>query len=293
MVLIELGQGDDLCNRTIIKRLGQIDQPETLEIAELKLIIQITKRYLASKKDHPEEVEPLKNDFLAMMNSPASNVGRDEESELSQRNVALTVFLLSVQHEELIPEGWYAPHPDQQQRTQIIAQLHEWMSPEELLDIYVLHAEAHCRDAAQSLDSSAGTPVSKHLLAMLSLAMASAPENYLSNVASLLSLSGAPSTQGSNDKLPTLDGPHVSTEAETESHSYEEASPVKITVLVCLFNSPELCQNSDYKTASGSPQPGRLTCVSRSRVQGSRHRFGEEACGNEFDRHTCCQQSTL
>lgn len=180
MVLIELNKATDDCYLEVLNRLQRIRQPQSAELAELEIIIRMTQQYLQDTDPSSPQRAMLKKEFSRMISdaraAPANNPLRPHDDN----NIAIAAFLLRIGHAEQIPISWIGASADQWQRTQLIAQLYHWVSPEHLL-------KACCR--ANHLPLKSGNDSFTHQLrAMLSLAIASATEDYASHVAELLNL---------------------------------------------------------------------------------------------------------
>ena len=180
MVLIELNKATDECYLGVLNRLMQIRQPQSAELAELEIIVRMTRQYLENTDESSKQRTMLAREFSRMIGeanaAPVATPLRTDD----EYNIALTAFLLRIGHPEQIPINWCGPAHDQWQRTQLIAQLHNWVSPEELLTASV---------QANHLPLNSGNDsFTDHLRAMISMAIASSPEEYTSRVAELLNL---------------------------------------------------------------------------------------------------------
>ncbi|MFO1004158.1 MAG: CHAT domain-containing protein, partial [Planctomycetaceae bacterium] len=178
MVLIELNKATDECYLEVLNRLRRIRQPQSAELAELEIIIRMTQQYLADSDRSSQQHVMLTQQFSQMIEesceAPASPSNRPHD----EHTIAIAAFLLRIGHAEQIPISWIGASSDQWQRTQLIARLSNWVSPEQLLKAC---CGAHHRPLNSGNDS-----FTDQLRAMLSLAIASSTEDYASHVAELL-----------------------------------------------------------------------------------------------------------
>lgn len=180
MVLIELNKATDACYLGVLHRLRQIRQPQSAELAELEIIVRMTRRYLEGTDEGAQQRTMLAEEFSRMVSEASATSANKSLRILDEHNIAITAFLLRIGHSEQIPIGWVGATTDQWQRTQLIAQLHHWVRPEDLLTA--------CVEANHLPLSSGNDSFTDHLRAMLSLAIASSPEEYTSRIAELLNL---------------------------------------------------------------------------------------------------------
>ena len=178
MVLIELNKATDECYLEILNRLQRIRQPQSAELAELEIIVRMTQQYLENTDPSSPQRAMLKKEFSRMISDaravPANNPLRPHD----ENNIAMAAFLLRIGHAEQIPISWIGASKDQWQRTKLIAQLYNWVSPEHLLKA--------CFRANHLPLNSGNDSLTAQLRAMLSLAIASSTEDYASHVAELL-----------------------------------------------------------------------------------------------------------
>ena len=178
MVLIKLNQGDERCYRRMMQRLRQIRHPGDEETAELQLIAEMTREQIQQAKDGKNTFDAkqqrafIKEEVLKRL--PATT--HKNKSEPQHEFIALTAFLLQTGYADLIPPEWYEPRADQWVRTQIIAFLHQWLPPDDLLR---LCTETVLPDSQLNSDAPAAQSATAHLHSVLSLAISASGEPYL------------------------------------------------------------------------------------------------------------------
>ena len=180
MVLIELDKATDQCYLEVLKRLQRIRKHQSPELAELEIIVKMTQQYLEDTDRSSDQRAMLAKEFSRMIAEVSEAPANQPPRPHDEHNIAIAAFLLRIGHAEQIPVNWIGASSDQWKRTQLIAQLYKWVSPEQLLKA--------CFKANHLPLNAGNDSFTDQLRAMLSLAIASGTEDYTSQVAELLNL---------------------------------------------------------------------------------------------------------